>query len=110
MKKVVFAAAMLVLASTAAMADDMWVMQNDYTCHIPQSSLGGIFRLFSQAAAVRGYPQPQIDYTSGTAIGLITMYYTSPSTGKPSEMLFFDSRALCEAARARIAAGNVPSN
>jgi hypothetical protein len=102
MKNLVFAAAMLASASTAAMADDMWVMQTDHTCQIPQSSFADTFRILSQSSALRGLPQPQVDYSSGAELGMTIVNYTSPKTGSPGEILFFASRALCEAARTRM--------
>ena len=109
MKKLVFAAAMLASASTAAMADDIWVQHSDLTCHIPQYSLADTFKMFSLSSSALGLPQPQVDYTSGAAVGATLIHYFSPNTRQPQDIVFWDSRAGCEAGRARgqawIAAG-----
>jgi hypothetical protein len=101
MKKLVFAAAMLASASTAAMADDPWVQQSDLTCHIPQYSLADTFKMFSLSSSALGLPQPQVDYTSGAAVGATVFHYFSPTTRQPRDIVFCDSRADCEAGRAR---------
>jgi hypothetical protein len=115
MKLILIAATAVALAfaSTAAMAEDQWVMHNDNTCQIAQSSLAHTFRILSQSSALRGLPQPQFDYTSWAMLGMTVFHYTSPKTGSPGEILFFDSHALCETARARLetlTAGKGPSN
>jgi hypothetical protein len=112
MKKLVFAAAILALASTAAMADDIWVQHSDLSCHIPQYSLADTFKIFSQYSAQVGLPPPQVDYTSGVAIGATIIHYIDPNTRQQRATVFWDSRAQCEAGRARaeawIAAGKPP--
>ena len=102
MRKLVLAAALLASASTAAMADDPWVMNSNHTCRIPQYSLADTFRMFSQYSASVGFPQPQVDYNSGAAAGATFIRYTDPNTGHPGMIAFFANRALCEAGRARI--------
>jgi hypothetical protein len=109
MKKLVFAAAMLASASTAAMADDIWVQHSDLTCHIPQYSLADTFKMFSQSSSALGLPQPQVDYTSGAAVGATLIHYFSPNTRQPRDIVFWDSRADCEAGRARGLAAGKPA-
>jgi hypothetical protein len=94
------------------MADDVWVQHNDFTCHIPQYSLADTFKMFSQYSASVGLPQPQVDYTSGAAVGATIIHYIDPNTRQPRATLFWDSRAQCEAGVARgkawIGAGKPP--
>jgi hypothetical protein len=112
MRKLIFAAAMLASASTAAMADDIWVQHSDLTCHLPQYSLADTFKMFSLSSSSLGLPQPQVDYTSGAAVGATIIRYFSPNTRQLVDAVFWDSRADCEAGRARaqasIAAGKPP--
>ena len=112
MKKLVFATAMLALASTEAIAGDVWVQHSDLTCNIPQYSLADTFKMFSLSSSSLGLPQPQVDYTSGAAVGATIIHYFSPNTRQLTDAVFWDSRADCEAGRARaqawIAAGKPP--
>ena len=109
MKKLVLAAAILASVSTAAMANDPWIMMHDHSCQIPQYSLADFFRMISQYSVAVGLPQPQVDYTSGAKNGATIIHYTDPNTRNPGMIVYFASRALCEAFRERaeawIAAG-----
>jgi hypothetical protein len=101
MKKLILAATMLASASAVAMADDVWVQHSDLTCHIPQYSLADIFKIFSKYSASVGLPQPQVVYTSGAAVGATIIHYIDPNTRQPGNIIFWDSRAQCEAGRSR---------
>jgi hypothetical protein len=112
MKKLVFAAAMLASASTAAMADDSWILHSEggnLTCQIPPYSLADMFRMISDYSASVGFPQPQVDYTSAAKNGGTILHFTDPNTRNPGSIVFFASRALCDrmrtAGEAWIAAG-----
>jgi hypothetical protein len=100
MKKLFLAAVMLVSASTAAMADDPWIMAGR-TCQIPQYSLADFFRMISEYSTAVGLPQPQVDYTSGAKNGATIIHYTDPNTRNPGMIVYFGSRASCEAFRER---------
>jgi hypothetical protein len=84
-------------------------MMHDHSCQIPQYSLVDFFRMISQYSAAVGLPQPQVDYTSGAKNGATIIHYTDPNTRNPGMIVYFASRALCEAFRERaeawIAAG-----
>jgi hypothetical protein len=101
LKRLIFAAAILASASTTAIADEVWVQHNDFTCHIPQYSLADTFKMFSDTATIVGLPQPQIDYTSGAAVGATILHYFNPKTRQSGAIMFWDSRAQCEAGVAR---------
>ena len=89
MKKLILAAVMLASASTAAMADDPWMMRSDHTCQIPQYSLVDFFRMISEYSSWHGLPQPQVDYTSGAKNGATIIHYTDPNTGNPGMIVIF---------------------
>jgi hypothetical protein len=102
-KKLVFAAAMLAAAATAAtaaMADDSWILHSEHggslTCQIPQYSLADMFRMVAEYSATVGLPQPQVDYTSAAKNGGTILHFTDPNTRNPGMIVFFASRALCD--------------